>query len=276
MTIVEVICSVAILFTFSSSRAYSQIEVNSMNGKLESPDPVVRRSAAKELAVKEPEAVGNAILPLLEQGLQDEDGQVRSYSAAALYRIAWASGWTEELRRKHNVKTELVARPSLKPLLIKAISDPEEEVRENAIKALWLGFPPSPDVEASLTNRFSSEKSPQVRIAIVGALSEKRYPSAREIVLKALEDPNSDVRGWAAHALVQLRPLPPEALQKLVTRVETEQELFTKGKFVDAIGAYEEKALPYVAKLEAMLLTETNLQIAFTNAIQRIKRATRP
>jgi HEAT repeat protein len=246
-----------------------------MNRNLVNPNPSVRREAMKHIAIDQPERAGNDILPVLQRALSDEDADVRRYAAAAIARVSYESAANPDYKAKHGVKTEPRAYPKLAESLLNAITNEDAQVRENVVKALWFGFPPDAKTGSALARQYDVEKSPQVRIAIIGALARGQYSSADGLVIRGLDDPDSEVRGWAAHALSEMKQPPAAALEKVVLGLKTEQEPFTRQKFISAIGAYGKKASPHLPALRTAMQIETNevTKLTFANTIRQIENS---
>lgn len=152
---------------------------------LQHQDVVVRRAAAKTLTlIADPEAVPN----LVQAAVRDEDFVVRSSAVGALAR------------------TGSVAVPELMRLL----ASPQESETIKGLAAWALSFIGA-EAREDLYPAIASE-IPAVRAAVVGAIAGfiRDYPEeqAYQILLKALADPDGDVRCEAAAALSEIRYQP--------------------------------------------------------------------
>jgi HEAT repeat protein len=256
------IANVGFFWIFFLNAARCNEQLTSMSNRLDSSDVTVRRSAAKELAVKNPEKLGNDALPLIQKGLKDPDVEVRRLAAAAIYRVAHASTYTSKAKAEWGIKTnpheDTQMQKSLSETLVSVLTDTDVEVRENAVQALASGFPLTPEAESAVTRLYDREPSAKSRSAIVDYLVRAHSSKATDYVLKGLTDPSSRVRGWAADALMRLKPQPRTGLDILVARLDAETEPFTKQKFITAIGVYEQMAAPHLPKLRGMLSHETD------------------
>lgn len=230
----------------------------------------------KELAIKNPEDGGNAILPYLKKGLADIDPEIRSHSAAALYRIAtmvyFASKSKDGKAYGKNISTDLTAEAGLRESLLKAADDSSNEVREYAASTLSMGYPKAPDIEDRLAKQLKKEKSSRVRGAIVKGLVEREYSSKETTaaLVTALDDANGEVRGVAAKGIAKIRP--PEALPKLADGLET-KDPFAQKQYVEALRSYGDAAKPYLPTLEKAMSKTTDKQMkgVFLNAVNEIK-----
>lgn len=255
--------------------AYGQPEAG-LTRKLDSSNAVERRTAMKELAIKNPEDGGNAILPYLRKGLGDADPEVRSHSAAALYRIAtmiyFASKSKDGKAYGKKISTDLALEPGLREALLRAADDSSNEVREYAASTLSMGYPKAPDIEDRLARQLKKEKSSRVRGAIVKGLVEREYSSKEttSALVAALDDANGEVRGVAAKGIAKIRP--PEALPKLAKGLET-KDPFAQKQYVEALRSYGNAAKPYLPTLEKVMSKTTDKQMkgVFQNAVNEIK-----
>lgn len=253
--------------------------MDDMKERLANPDVSVRRSAARELAVNDPEKIGNHVIPLIQQALKDNDLQVRRLGAAAMHRVLAASVARPEYKSQHGITVDLEKdselRDSILPTLLAALNDPDIEVRQEVIHALAIGFPLTREIERELLNRLEGEPSPSSRSVIIGYLAKHGSPAAERVILKALDAPEATVRGWAADALTRLDPLPPTALSKLVRELENESSSFARQKFAAAISEYGKEAVQYLPQLRKALVSETNetAQWKLESAINAIEKA---
>jgi HEAT repeat protein len=252
--------------------------VAAISTNLNSSNVAIRRSAVKQLAVEKPETKGRQILPILQNALEDKDAEVRRSASAAIYRITELSTWSQEQRKDLNVSPDFVqGSPIWGPLrksLLDALKDADREVRENVIHAL-VTYPFTTEIEAALISHYASESSPTARSLILGWLARSNSPEAPTLILKALDDADSGVRGWAADALKHVNPLPTRGMEKLVSGYEKESDPFTKQKFVDAIGTYRSKAAAYLPKLKELHRNESDsvTRLAWENSIRNIEES---
>jgi HEAT repeat protein len=90
-------------------------------------------------------------------------------------------------------------------LVVEALSDPAEVVRESAVEGLELR--PPPEHISLLGERLRQDSSPNVRARAAGALGKRAHPSVPAMLIAAAEsDPERSVR---AESLWQLRFVKP-------------------------------------------------------------------
>jgi len=140
---------------------------------------------------------------------------------------------------------------------MRRLNDPDREVRNFAISAISLGYPPSGETEKTLLNLWNKEKAktthtPQesiqnhvTRKIILDGLGAGRYRSQQTIstLTQALDDKDTEIKGWAAHYVSELKV--PEAIPKLVAGCQT-SDVFVKQKFIEALGKYGNDAKDYL------------------------------
>jgi HEAT repeat protein len=145
---------------------------------LDDPQPLRRAGAAEAIG----RLGGEAASLTLNKHLADPDPQVRMAVAAALGEIG-----------------DSAAIPALVPLL----NDGNADVRRNVAGA--LGRIGSPTAAAPLAAMLTHTSQPLlVRRAVTAALARAPHPDAQSALLSALNDPDPQVRGYAAQALGQI------------------------------------------------------------------------
>jgi HEAT repeat protein len=225
----------------------------------------------KELAMNHPEEVGNDILPLLTKALADPDEEVRVHASEIFYRVAFQAR-SKVAYGKQPVVNLSSYRPA-KDVLTGATKDTNATVRKNAVSTLALAFESTREIEDLLAEQFNLETSAQVRIAIIQAIVLSGYSSSRTIsvLIKALDDENSEVQGWAAKPMSMLRP--PSALPKLIKGLVT-PDTFARNNFLNAILAYGTTAKLYLPQLKQTLesVTDEAVRQTLNEAIERIDK----
>ena len=172
-------------------------------------DAYVRTTSAKAI----PRLPADAVKPhvaALAADLAADSQDVRREAGSVLWRLGpLAADVVPELTKALASADEIVranaagclanagaaARPAL-PAVTKALDDADENVRNWATKAV---------VAIDPVAAFASEKTP-VRLAAIQAYADPSLkgwtkPEIVTCVVKAIEDPAEDNRGWAVHAL---------------------------------------------------------------------------
>lgn len=170
-----------------------------VDGLSHHPNPVVRRSCAKGLAIlANPVAIPNLINSLLN----DEDTVVRGSSAGALARVGEAAI----------------------PALLTIIESPEHSSSAKGQVAWALAFMGA-DCKEALHKAIASD-SDEIRAAVVGALSKVAQEAPTEdtltLLIEALSDQASIVRNEAAIALssAEYKPAIPHLIKLLASEEE--------------------------------------------------------
>lgn len=172
-------------------------------------DAYVRTTSAKAIPRLPAESVKPHVAALAAD-LLGESQDVRREAGSVLWRLGpLAADVVPELTKALASADEIVranaagclanagaaAKPAL-PAVTKALDDADENVRNWATKAI---------VAIDPVAAFASEKT-AVRLAAIQAYSDPSFagwkrPEIVACVLKAIEDPAEDNRGWAVHAL---------------------------------------------------------------------------
>ncbi len=175
---------------------------------LADPEPFVRWHAAEALAKQE----ANRVFSLLTTTLADPNPLRRAGAAEALGRLGGEAA-CQMLRRctadpdptvrvavAHALGAcgDLTAVPALLPLL----ADADPDVRRAT--AASVGCSNDAAAAAALAAALDREEQLLVRRALAAALAHSAHPGAQPALLKALADPDPQVRGYAAQALGQV------------------------------------------------------------------------
>jgi len=184
-------------------------------------------------------------LTLIEAGLQDSDAQVRFSAIGALTQLNMGG-------------VDPKTRPTLVPVLLQALDDPDFRIRGGVVKGLGLMIEPasSSAIQAALLSRYAREPDADVRAVIVNDLATYAIdaPDVQQLSVDALSDESAAVRRRAAMAVAKIRP--GVALPRVVAELESGVEE-TRSEFVYALESYGALAKPHLRLLEILLTRET-------------------
>jgi HEAT repeat protein len=172
-------------------------------------------------------AIGPPAIPYLVRALRKQDGPFRSgyvkvYDAvgrrlgrllpqppvdAVCIRSAAAQALAEMAE---------IAKPAF-PALLEAINDPDQKVREEAIRALKGLSERDPAISAALTHRFIKPGMSNAEIVRAVAQFSLRAPAAIQALLRTVQDPDGDVREETIEQLRQIGPPGKAATPYLLT-----------------------------------------------------------
>jgi HEAT repeat protein len=190
----------------------SQRNAQAIGGLLETlsdPEPFVRWQAAEALARQE---IGR-VFPVLSEAVRDKDPLRRAAAAEALGKLSGEAACIELLNALADpVAAVRVAAaqalgacgdPTSGPALLPLLDDPDPAVV--AAVAAALGSIGDARTAVSLAQTLDKADRPLlVRRAVVAALARVPHPEAQPTLLNALNDPDAQVRGYAAQALGQV------------------------------------------------------------------------
>lgn len=172
------------------------------------------RAALMRESPVEPERLSEAI----RVALADTDWAIRELALATVSgRTVRPAFTTSSAEMKTEWALERPEMQRLRPMVVQALDDEDESVRQAAVGALqsldFDGTQPygrtlSTETTASLTRRYRREPSPTVRFFIVAVLgaSAKRNPAAVGTVRDATRDDAATVREMALRAMNELKP----------------------------------------------------------------------
>ena len=227
--------------------------------KLSDQHPSVRSSAAEALGKMGPSAK-ETISQLTQMAFSDSEGFVRSFAAIALGNMGEA------------------AKQAI-PYLIKALSDPNPDIRSNA--ALTLAE--MRQAEYLNTPYYETEDLPGVDVMDLSIRDQEKgdrgwgfnnmQDAARDTVphlIKALSDPELNVRRSAAGALGTMGEATKEAIPHLIKAL-SDPDLEIRMNAAIAlrnVGEAAKEALPELKKL----LADPNLEPSDNNTVQEAIR----
>jgi HEAT repeat protein len=213
-----------------------------LEGSLHSENAWARAAATKAMN----DSADPAVLPWLSISLKDSDATVRLFAveAAADLNLPIAIRFIESGMADSDSSVRLTAvrvmsqmkADTVIPILRNALEDPDPDVQLVGLGTLvgFQGMGSYPDA----LNTFSQglrNKNPEIRIMAVTGLGKTGDVRALPLLAKALGDPESAVRSYAAHALSDLHtdhaiPILSAALNDRDSDVRSEAAL--------ALGSY--------------------------------------
>jgi hypothetical protein len=171
-------------------------------------------AALKRESPVEPQQLAEGI----RAALNDTDSAVRELALATVSARTVAPAFTTssaEMKREWERERPEVQR--LRPMIVRALDDENESVRQAAVGALQAldfdgtqlyGRTLSAETTESLTRRYRREPSPTVRSSIVAVLgaSARQNPAAVSTLRDATRDEAATVREMALRAMNELKP----------------------------------------------------------------------
>jgi len=194
-----------ILWGLLASKGFCAEPLQDALAQLQSSDVIKRRIGAQELInLRNPAAA-----PALTKALSDKDAYVRTLAVRALGYMRWTAAGPKlqemsatdanlEVRQSALLSLRFLNDPAGVPALVKAVKDPSEPVKLQAISAL-TGFRTT-EATAALIDA-SKDASVKVRRTAVSALGQVGDPASLEALKAALKDADAYVRANAAQGL---------------------------------------------------------------------------
>jgi ParB family chromosome partitioning protein len=158
---------------------------------------------------KKPGAPGEPGWDLLVRALNDSAAGVRSEAFKSALNLKIAGGGPDTLRFalrsihpdvRREALTEVVAQEKEEwsaPLLYEFFNDPDQGLRAEA-----FGFATKKNKEIAVLETAMTSRYPDARKLAVDALIKKHSKAAQQVLLKAIADPDREVRLMAVNALV--------------------------------------------------------------------------
>jgi HEAT repeat protein len=203
--------------------------------------------AGDERALDEGTERGRRLRSLLAD-LKDPSARVRRGAVSSL-------SWLERETRNQVV-----------PALAELLRDPDVEVREEVVSALWTFGGRHPGAIAALRLALK-DGDPKVRSKAAYVLAWKNIDKKDNValLLRALGDRDSADRRWAAWYLGRIEPDPLQVLPGLVSALR-DQNAFVRQDSAKALGALGAGARSAAPALEA-LLDDKNESVRLTAAL---------
>ncbi|UCF88521.1 MAG: HEAT repeat domain-containing protein [bacterium] len=182
-----------------------------------------------DFVIKAAEKFGPRAVPTLRAALKKGSVKIRSGAALAIGRIRLPGALpslfdaledpdagvrrsvVKALDSYHNVST---ARG-----LFLALHDPDLEVQDYATTALARLYP---GISQALMERIRDE-DPGIRKNVIAAFRKAGDKEAVPLIIRALDDPDPDVRMFAVTALIELKD--PRSIQSLIARMKIEDTM---------------------------------------------------
>ena len=264
----KIFSTLAFTATLLGGCSTKDIESTKMTTILDVPNPEVRRKGIRDVVTNSPEKAPKETLSLLLRALEDPDSEVRALAAGGLHRIAFFSRGSEQVGGRR-----LDEDPTARAALLRAARDSSIDVRLSAVQALGV-FPGSPDVEAGLLRVLKMDPSPRVRSAAVQSIGAAGYRAAavQTALVEALEDSDTEVKGWAAKVLTDGGEIPASALVPLAAGIGL-SDRFAQHNCILALATFGDRARPYLSILEHLMNKETDesARAVIADAIMKIR-----
>ena len=143
----------------------------------------------------------------------------------------------EFLAEKAGAGQEIPIQPEVIKQLVGALKDPNLEVRRMAVDALTGIGTGAEDAVEPLADILQDQKQPaDLRRNAIAAIQSIYAGYAVKPLIKALDDPDPDVRGKAAIALGSIREKAKDAVPKLISLVEEDPYGDVRAKAAQVLG----------------------------------------
>lgn len=208
--------------------------------QLKRADAQVRRNAARQIEEDRSFSVRAHGVELFS-ALSDSDDEVRAWIASALME-------------------RLVADPSLSAVmlqnsaaLLKALSDPNDAVRELAVKIVYFIKPNPPSDFAGPLIQLLSDGKNSIRRSALAAMAEIRPvdPKVRMAIL-SLMSAEGELKGLAVRVLGEMRDADPQTVTALTIALKDKNQ-FVQSEAIKALARIGHPAASAQSALEILL-----------------------
>lgn len=271
---------VILAIPLAATAVAAQPDVSGALAKIQSTKVEERRQAMQEFAsslgTTKVKDYGNEVLPVIVKGTSDPDEEVRRWAFGALNLLGHVKIWAKLSKDGRvygkTVSIDLETEPKLKENILAAVNDPSPEIREYAIAAISLGYPPSKDTEKLLLRKLQVEKEKRIRRAVVAGLGAGKYTSKEAVgaLLGVLDDSSAELRGGAAEFLAEMNV--QEALPKLAQGLQSD-DAYIRQEYARAFAKYGPSAAKYLADVERAEAKEKDRTVKgnMQSAIRKMK-----
>ena len=216
-----------------------------------------KRATLNDLAAFRYSPPPDTVSTLVSSGLADGNAGVRLSAVYAAAGRAGAVRFATVPERRAVGLRERAALARLRPVLIAALSDDDERVRQGAIVALVnLEYQPPadvndivirPDLATAMQLRFDAEPSSRVREEIVKTFALTSLSTTRrdDLLLKALDDEASIL----SFAVAGLGRSTPSAAMSRIADLLHHDDRSVRLQAAQALAAYGNRARPYIEAL---------------------------
>lgn len=254
--------------------------------ELKAGSKALKRATLNDLAALRYSPTADSVMEMIAAGLTDADSDVRLsaiYAAAGRASAARFGGSAEIGALGIDERPQLLR---LRPLVIWALTDLTDRVRQGAVIALVnLEYEPGratndvllkEDSAAALRRQFAVESSALVRTEIVKtfALTSLHSRGRDDLLVRAVDDPDAGVAHFAVMGIG--RSTPHVALPRVVALlVHGSREV--RVQVGQALAAYGAAATPYLGEIAAALTAERDdiVRNTLEGALAAIHRAGR-
>ena len=242
---------------------------------------VERQRALNDIAAHRSTLVGIELRDALREGLRDADPGLRQRALLAIASRAGGPRFGESETINHEWRADHPIIVALRPLVVAALADIDQEVRHAAVLALGnmdfdLQRPTDKQISVRLVDDlaklYAADLSGRVRTEVVKAfaLSSNESKQVRDVITRALEDPQSGARQFAAKAAARLKH--SDHLSKLVVMLQLDREKSVRFMAAMALAAYGPTAARYETDLQTSRQNErdSDVQYAIDRAIKDV------
>jgi len=247
--------------------ASNDSETSSYARELDSSDASVRAKAIENLGRfannkiawwKHPTEAGfrkivDDVFPLIARGFRDKSEEVQEASLQALGEIETLKGAWD------NANNQDPAYTIFKGDILRAVSNPNPQIRAAAYQIYGGCFGVSPETQALWIRAFSTEQDVDVRKSILKAMARDKScsPDTLKFIIGELNDPQYtyDV---GMTIVGHIKPPPMEALAILVRRFASSNDLGERDLLAQAIAIYGDRARQYLPVVQKMYSKETD------------------
>lgn len=240
----------------AADASYQGKPVSHWQRQLSSATPLDRWNAA--IALGETGPAASAAIPALTAAFKDKDERVQAGAAAALAKIGKpAVPALIELARKGDRRQRRwalyalgrSASPEAFPVLIEAMNDRVDDVREKAAEGLHRAGLDGPDAVRIFSAAMKDTNS-AVRFWAAFGLGDAGVPSGVPALTAALQDENKNVRAISCESLGKLGPASRAAVPALIERLQDDP--YVQNFSILALGGIGPGAAAALSHLERL------------------------
>jgi len=238
---------------------------------------VLRAALMRESPI-EPERLAESI----RAALADNDAAIRELALATVSaRTVVPTFTTSSAEMKREWEQERPEVQRLRPMIVRALDDENEGVRQAAVGALQsldfdgtqaYGRTLSAETTALLARRYGREPSPTGRVVIVSVLggSAKQNPAALNTLRAATRDQAAMVRQVALKGMMEGGPA---AALPIVVAALTDADAIVRGEAAAQLMMAGAATKPYVRQIEAALKNESDgaTRANLTRLVERLR-----
>jgi beta-lactamase regulating signal transducer with metallopeptidase domain/HEAT repeat protein/protein involved in polysaccharide export with SLBB domain len=236
--------------------------------------------------------IGVEALPVLRDGLKDENRNVRRFAVAALYRgspeweaavpaLLAATRDKDRYVRRVAIRAVETIDPKAKgfiPALVAALQDDDAQVRIQAVRALAQRGPSARAAVPALVGLLK-EENVELRLYAIAALRDIK-PDAKAVVpalIRALDEKRWDVQTAVIELLGELGPDAKDAVPALIAHLKAVMDPYDRNRVLKIvvtlgqIGPAAKEAVPLLKEL-ALSPNDRSEQKVVLVALNKINR----